>query len=286
MPTWPAGMSTRLAGGRGCGRGDAVARGGEVEQRHGESRRVIARAADRPLARARAGRRRRNPRSARARRGRAAARPRWPNPRARRSARASALSGSSCANLANLRDRALRVERPEGGLQHLHRQRARGVRGGCRALRHSRCSAARDVVGIAREMPWRGERRDALDRRRGWRRRSPSSRRGNSRSARPARRAARATAAAVARHGRRRRGPARSRGCAPVEQQRAAAHRRRSPPASDTSSSRSRMWGGLISDGTRIAGGAVAAMIAQRRAADLRGDRASAARGSLRCAAA
>ena len=72
--------------------------------------------------------RRTDPRSARGRPGRAGARPRSPNPRARRSGEPRRLSGSRLPNSANLRTVRVGIERPEGRLQHFHRQRAERLR--------------------------------------------------------------------------------------------------------------------------------------------------------------
>ena len=87
----------------------------------------------------------------------------------------------------------------------------------------------------------------------GLRRRSPSSRRDNSRSAPLARRRCAAKEAATPRHGPLPRGRSAPR-LAPVEQQRSAAMRAIAA-VSDTCSSRSRIRGGLISEGTSTAGG-------------------------------
>ena len=94
----------------------------------------------------------------------AGARLRWPNPRARRSGAPRRCRDRASAKLANLATVRVGIERPEGGLQHLHRQRAERVGGGLRALSQMSVSAARRCVGISGEMPRRGEGREPLDR--------------------------------------------------------------------------------------------------------------------------
>ena len=202
----------------------------EVEQRHCE-RSVMALAADVPAARCRAGRGRTGPRSARARRDRAGARPRSPNPRARRSGALRRLPGRAartrrtCVTVrSGSSDQKLPAALPSASAPRL----------AARALRvapHVLQRGARRV-GISDEMPRRRERHDALASARGWRRRSPSSRRGNSRPARRARRCCAASGSSRCSTWPATSSSDRSRRLAPVEQQRAAAHPRdRARPA-------------------------------------------------------
>ena len=114
-----------------------------------------------------------------------------------------------------------------------------------------------------REMPRRGERRPRVRTATQVRRRDRhrpakaiADQRGGLADARAAR------AAATVRHGRRRRAR-RGRAAAPQSSSSARRPMRAIAAASDTCSSRSRICGGLISDGTSTAGGPVAAMIAQ-----------------------
>ena len=188
--------------------------------------------------------------------------------------------GIEPAELGELAHGALRVERPEGGLQHFHRKRAKLPRGGFGMAPHVRKRTARSL-GIVREMPRaRRSSRRARSRLR-WRPRSPSCRRGNSRSARPARRS-RATGGATApRHARRPKGRDARRLCP------SRAGARGGPccamaAVSETSPSRSRIRGGLMSEGTRIAGGPAPAMVAQASCRRCARSRASArdARGA------
>ena len=197
----PKRMATTSPRGGGLRRRDEVALGGEVQRRDGKPVGDCA-AADAPRARAGQVRCRTGPRPAPWRRDRAGARPRSPIPRARRSA---ALRRSP--------DRAGRTRRtcapsaPGSSDQKAACSTSIGSAPRLRAAacewRHMSCSARVRRFRIAREIPRRGERDDALDIGRGSPRRSPSFRRGNSRSARRARRCCAAKAAAIPRHGRR-----------------------------------------------------------------------------------
>ena len=97
------------------------------------------------------------------------------------------------------RDRATRM-RP-AALPSAARPRFAAAPFACRHMSWSACARA---FGIMREIPRRSQSDEALARRRYWPPRSPSFRRGNSRSAPPARQCCAARAAAIPRHGRRR----------------------------------------------------------------------------------
>ena len=135
MPTWPEAISIGVAGGRGGGGGDAVVGGGASGAAGTSMRSVMAVPAMRPAAAARAigaeevldqlGRRGAGQRLA------------LVGPILEHDEAAGVGAGRvERRELGEFRHRALGIERPESGLEDLHRQRVERGRGGARLAPH------------------------------------------------------------------------------------------------------------------------------------------------------